>query len=486
MTAIARSISISYGALTFSGASSGYGIEGPVTPRVTYRKKSFNFNVIVFGSSVPDFHTKCQALITQIETPRQDFSLTFGTRTHTYSEANKTGWDISGVIVPVDGSPHNTHVSREYIITISMTTPANLAGDDGVENYTYSHSLGPNGVRRFTVRGVITTDGTILAEAKYEAKITAIVNTVKAAIDPTLDVDADWTENVEDRDIERFDFSMGFKRSFEEKIFKDSVGTPNVPELKFPQITVTPSLIYDANALPDTPRPIEVSIGYSAFVDKQVTQDLSVVWNSHVVELLKEQAELYALEVHNVSEPQINEITPTFSPTGNLISGFIRFTVYGTQNTFFLQKRESYRSTPPVLPVGVYGTSGHQRARLPGLASAFATVTITVIVKGDRNVAYAEALKHSTRPQFVGPPGTPLRFTQYRLLSRAESERVGGSGGGWALVDEEPTFDGPNYAGDPAIAVTSCVLTRVFEYDEDAPLTVPGGNTNIRVSTVAR
>jgi len=463
MAAITRSISISYGALTFSDAASGYAIEGPVSSAFAYRRATFDFSVVVYGSSVADLETKCTNLINQIRIPFLNIIVTFGTRVHSFKESDKTGWDAEGKIEPDDASVFNTHTTREYSISLQVTTPADATVDDGVSGYSYTHSIGPSGIRRFTLIGTITAINPLFSEDKYEAKIAAIVTATKAAIDPS----AQWTEVLEDRGIDRFDFEMTFSRSYTERIFKDSLSADDVAALKQPSITIIPSLIYDANALPDTPRPIETVITYQAFVDSTVTVDLVTIWNEHVIPLLTEQAAKYSTELFGNDTKSVQEISPTFSPTGNTVSGMIRFVVFGPQKVLAVQIEESIQTSAGVIKVGVYGRTPYQRARLPGQATCKATLTATVTVQGSTAEALGKARGFANQPKTQSPPGARLVFGEYKLLTRIEAGKIGGRGGDWTLESESFQLIGPIYSGDPPIPVSTCVLVRVFDYDED-------------------
>jgi hypothetical protein len=480
---ITRSLSISYGALAFGAAASGYAIDGPVSPSFGYRSVAFSFSVVVHGLNASDLETKSAALIAQIRTPRQDLVVTFGTRVHSFKQSDKTGWDHEGSIEPDDASIFNTHTTREYTISIQVTTPATLAGDDGVSNYGYSHSIGSDGKRRFSVTGVITTDGSTDAEAQYVAKIAAIVSSIQSDIDGS----ASWTEIQEDRGIERFDFEMTFSRSYVERIFKDSLSADDVASIKEPEITIIPSLIFDANATPDIKRPIETVISYSAFIDKQVTVDLIAIWNEHVVPLIKDLAQTYASLIFGNDQTTVQEITPTFSPTGNTVSGIIRFVSFGAQKILAVAVEETITATSGVIKVGVYGTSPYQRARLPGQATAKATLISTVTVQGSRGEALSIARGFAKEPLAKRPPGEILKFPVYKLLTRNDASKTGGTGGGWSLDSETQQYIGPLYTGQPPLPVTTCVLTRVFDYDEEANLNalrIP--NNTKRIVTRAR
>jgi hypothetical protein len=331
------------------------------------------------------------------------------------------------------------------------------------------------------VVGAITTDGTSFAEAHYESKITALINTIKSDIDAS----AQWTEREEQRGIERYDFEMTFNRSYVERIFKDSLSADDVAAIKEPQVTISPSLIYDANAAPNIPRPIEVTATYTAFIDKRETTDLNAIWLNHVKPLLLNQAEEYAVNQYGNNNISVTEIAPDFSPTGNMLAGSIRFVVFGAQKLLSVQIEESISSSTGASKAGIYGTSPYQRLRLPGQATAKAQLIATAIVQGSREEALASARTYAKKPKASAPPGRALRFNTYRLLSREEASRTGGKGGGWSLESEEIAYLGPVFSGDPAIPVTTCVLTRIFDYDEDAPLTIPSGGQR-RFSSVAR
>ena len=482
MAAITRSFSIQYGSLTFANAATGYALEGPISPAFEYRRAAWSFSVVVFGSSASDLETKCTALVNQIRTPRANLIVTMGSRVHSYSEAAKTGWDMEGSIEPEDGSIFNTHVTREYSISIAVQTPATLASDDGVADYSYSHSIGPDGRRRFSVLGTITTDGTTLAEAHYESKIAALITSIKSDIDST----ANWTEQEEQRGIERFDFEMTFTRSYIERIFKDSLSADDVAAIKEPQITISPTLIFDANAAPDIPRPIEVTATYSAFIDSTASTDLNAAWTTHVKPLLLNLAEEYSVAQYGNNNLSIVEVAPDFSPTGNAIGGSIRFIIFGSQKLLSVQVEESIISTTGAAKAGVYGTGPYQRLRFPATAAAKAQLISTAIVQGSRKDALAAARAYAKKPEAKAPPGRVLKFHRYKLLSREEASRTGGKGGGWSLDSEEIAYIGPVYSGDPAIPVTTCLLTRVFDYDEDAPLTIPSSGGGGTFSSVAR
>lgn len=470
MTVVSRTYQIKYGSLTMDTAASGFALEGPIEKQFSYRETTFSFSVVVYGSSVADFESKCATLILGIRTPRQDLIVKLGSRTLSYKLSDNTGFFQDGTIEPEAGSIFNTHLTREFSISIRVKTPQNLAGDAGLEDYTYIHSIGPDGIRRFSVSGIITTNGTTnLAEAQYEATIAAIITTIKAEIDAAVN----WTEILEQRGIELYDFSMTFTRSYVERIFKDSMSADDVAAIKQPQITITPSLIFDASAAPDIPRPIEITATYSAFIDKRESVDLNAVWLEHVIPILQNTSVEYATQLYGNDLLSIQELTPTFSPTGNTISGFCRFVVFGEQRVLSAQIEESYNATSGVIKVGLYGSSPYQRIRLPGLATAKAVLLATVIVQGSTAEALSAARGFANTPNLPGPPGNPLKFPAYRLLKRSDASKLGGNGGGWSLENEDIRFIGPVYSGDPPLPISTCILTRVFDYDEEAPRFLP-------------
>ncbi len=466
---VPRLYSVVYGGITISDAASGYALEGPVLPRFRYRETSWSFGVVVYGTTQENLETLSAALIAEFQKPRQDLTITLNNKTYSYSEAAKTGYEMAPSIERDAGGPFDSMLTREFSCSVSLTEPAILASDDGVFDYSYNHSIGPDGIRQLSLTGIITTDGTLAAEAQYEAKIAAIVNAVQNAAESGVT----WTEETESRGIERFDHEMTFTRSYRRQLYKDSLSAFNVEAIKFPQLAVAPTLIYEANAIPGITRPVELKAQYSATVDAGESTDLTGLWEAHVVPLL----EAFAAEVatiYSTDPPITQEITPTFDPTGNSISGFIRFVAFGPQRIFAITIEEEVAAVSGALKIPVYGVSPYERARLPGVATAKASIIVTASVQGEKAAALAAANSLSTTPA-GNPPGEELTFDSYRLLSREEAGQLGASGGGWSLEDERIAFVGPNYVGDPATPVTTCVLSRIYDYDKDPSETIPDG-----------
>lgn len=467
MSAITRTFSVQYGSITVSTADSGYALEGPVGPQFTYRRVTWSFGCIVYGSSASDLETKAAALVAQIRVPRQNLVVTLGSGSYSYSEASKTGYNMSGAIERQTGSVFDTHVTREFSISITVELPATLNSDDGVFDYAYAVTTEQSGQRTIALSGEITTNGTNLAEAQYESKIAAIVAAVKAAVDSG----ATFEEQIEERGIERFDFEMRFRRVFREQIYKDSLDAFDESAIKDARITSSVSTVYAEAAEPGLKVPTEITLQYEAIVDKSVSTDLAGLWSGKALPLLKSIAdELSAAD--SGGEAIYKEIRPTYSPTGQILSGIVRFVTFNSI-VLLSEITETRNTSTSGRKLAVYGDP-YGRVRVPGVGASSAQIVTSATVQGERGEALAAALRLSIKP--TGNPGTGGFTTPiYRPLTRQEYSDLGATGGDWTLEGEAVQYVGPIYSGEPALPVTTCILTRVYDYDKDVPTQGFGG-----------
>ena len=467
MSAITRTFSVQYGSITVSTAASGYALEGPVLPQFGYRRVTWSWGCIVYGSSPSDLESKSAALIAAIRIPRQNLTVTQGAQSFPYSEASKTGYNMSGAIERQAGGIFDTHVTREFSCSVTVELPATLNSDDGVFDYAYVTTTEQSGQRTISLTGEVTTNGTLLAEDQYEAKIAAIVSAVQAAVDNG----ATFEEQLEERGIERFDFEMRFRRVYREQIYKDSLANFNEAAIKDARITSSVSTVYAQAAEPGLKLPTEITLQYEAIVDKAQSTDLAGLWIGVALPLLKSIADELAAAASG-GEPIYKEIRPTYSPTGQILSGFVRFAAF---NSFILLSEitETMNVSTSGRKLAVYGDP-YERVRVPGIGSASAQVVASVTVQGDRSDALDGAQRLSIKPS--GSPGTGGFTTPiYRPLTRQEYSNIGAVGGDWTLEGEAVQYIGPIYEGDPALPVTTCILTRVYDYDKESRAQAFGG-----------
>lgn len=470
-------MSVAYGSITIGGADANYLLDGNISFQdAGYRSIRWVINCVVKGTNAADLESKCAALQTQIRTPRQNLTITLGSGTYSYSEGSKTAYEIAGAISRVNGSPYDSVVTREFTITFSLKLPANLASDDGVLDYTFKLTINANGQRIVEINGLIVTNGTNLAKAQYSSKIAGIVSTILNGIDNT----ASWELMREETNEERFDFELPFSRTYQEKLYKDSLSTFDVAALKDPRITANVSTIYAEAAIADLVLPTEIIIGYEALVDKTVSTDLTGLWTTTVVPLLLSIAQEMA-SFAGVGDPQIVGINPTFLPTGQVVSGQIRFICFGPQRIIAASIETQEIVTTGARKIPVYSTDPYARRRVIGLGTAKQVITILATVQGSR----ADALS-AAKTLVVVPTGNPgptagLKPSSFKFLTRSEASQLGARGGGWTEESRTTSYSGPTFTGSPALPVTTCSLQIVYDYDTDPVARVATGSTRGKI-----
>lgn len=465
MAAITRSWSVQYGSTVIQSASgpSGASLDGTLKYEQSYRKVRWRFGTVVYGANAAALETNCAALVTAIRTPRQDLTITMGTGGYSYSESSKTGYDIRGEIERVPLSPFDSPISREFSITFEVTLPATLASDAGLDSYSFTLTTTAVGQRILEIVGSYTTNGTLLAKATHDAAIATLVSAIFSSV--SLD-SANFELLSQDEGLERFDFEMSFKRTYRELLYKDSLAAFNSAALKDARITANVSIIYGRMAIPDQILPSEISVQYEALVDKSQSTDLPGLFQSVAKPLLQSIAQEYAAS-QGVSDPIILQIEPSFSPTGQVLRAVMIFVCFGPQRLIALETKLSQVTTTGGIKVGVYSDDPYARIRLLGQALARERVVTIATVQGDRPEALAAAQGVSVAPNSSPGSTAGIAGGGYRALSRAEYSRLGSSGGGWTLELETAEYDGPLYAGLPSLPVTTCILTREYEYDTE-------------------
>ena len=462
MTAIARSFSIQYGALTIGGVSSNYKIEGPISRSFAYLMESVSCLVIVEGTNRNDMLSKVDALKAAINRPRRDLVVTLAASVVTFTE----GTNAISISASMSREPSrfDSSSSQAYIVSFDIQKTASDDDDLGLLTYTYSTTIGQNGARALAVEASYTQHGGNTAQEVYEAGFDDLLEDIRDEVV----AGAQWEEGPRTVQFDRFNQTLKVMTSCIELIYGENVAGTFEPAIEDMKLTSIVKYLKAPGAINNRDDPRNIQIDFSATVDKSVSQDLLAIYET----IAKPKMLAYAQASSN-SPANIYPLDESvqFNPVSNTITAVVIYRVYGSVTVLRSSIEIGYQYNPPAQKLPAYDLDGFARLRIPGIGSARCMIEQSITVLGDR--ATASTLMRlldeaPTRKKFGGNAraqnAKPMSRDLYNELGISSSDRAG-----WTKEDEGESFVGPIFndiLGTP-LQETSMVRVTLWDLDTD-------------------
>lgn len=282
MPIVTREFQIIYGNLTI-GAGTNYIIDGTDPFRLTkgYENASVEATIIVTGDTEANFNSSCDTLEAAFRVPRQRLRVILGSTTMwDYNPAVGASTNTGFNAVPTiskPGSRHDTGRSRRYQISVSVTLPADLSGQNGRLTSTVNLTETDARRRRLIITGVYTAMGSRNARDQYQDNIDAYASAVYGAFGGTWEGPFDIRAESDDTDK-----VLNFSRTYEELIFNQAVGTLDDTRIRRQSLLVNRVIEAPGDSLSSTQRLTTVVAKYTAAIDKTVSQDLSGIYTAAI------------------------------------------------------------------------------------------------------------------------------------------------------------------------------------------------------------
>lgn len=474
MTTLSRTYSASYGSLTIGGISTKYILYGPVQRSAAYGVETFAMLVIVKSTGAVALETDCQALIDLIRVPRQDLVIVQGSQTTTYTEDTNC-ISITASLARSPGT-FDSHLTRAFNLSFTVVRNADDDSDNGLLDYSFSESIGTNGVRVIAVEASFTQHDGDTAEQVYTTLFADLLDDIKVRVE--ADTSIEWEESLRTVNYDRFNQTLKVVTSLTERIFGEQADGSFDNSIKdqviFLSLMEKPTAGLEAAS---TTVPQLYMVMYACTVDKTFTQDLYSVYNTisrpailaYVTEVSKDAGASTSRGIQYVSD------NVSLDPVNNSIKAELAFRIYGTSPIFQASASFGYRFKPPVQKIPTYELNGFGRLRLPGIGSCQYITKTSVTKIGDISGALDAARNLIVKPTRTSFGGT-FRAVNNAPLSRQQYNDAGVDGAGWTFETEEYDYEGPFYDdGDPPVTYSVASVVQRWDLDVD-PTNIDGGS----------
>lgn len=296
MAALPRELSITYGGVTVGGTSPHYLLDGYRRGVQSWNHAYVEFDVVVKGSSEPDFATKCAALEANFTDPDHALVVQQGTQTLLAFAAAPKDW--CRPTITKRGDPQtDSGRSRGYTIRIDVDPAATQLSPSGLRDVSVDVAYSPARRRTVTVAGVWTAIASDGSREAYEAGIESYAAARLAELGGTYEL-AEEPQTSRDRP----DHLIAFRRVYLERLWQEGGAALDDPDIVrqsavFRRRRTAPGDSLKAPAAAGS-NPIEgagtsaqqpfqanvrrltvIDVTYSAWIEKSVT-DLVSKWES--------------------------------------------------------------------------------------------------------------------------------------------------------------------------------------------------------------
>lgn len=267
MTVTPHIYEISYGSLTAPGT---VGSSRLTLYRVHdfdhgYRSLRLTFAVILQSPTRDDFRADTATFEALVTKPRQTIAVAFNGEgdERRYQASDNTALNARATVAK-PGSPADTPLSRLYVVTVTAGRPADLDGQDGLDNFRWRVQDRPN-AQTVTLTGEYTAIGGTQARAKYLASIAARWATIKTALGGEWDL-LDDTHEPDDTDQ-----TVSFQRVYKRLLYNEASGTLDHDALSGQALEVRPRKV--SQAAKEGKPFVEVALAYRADVERTEVDD---------------------------------------------------------------------------------------------------------------------------------------------------------------------------------------------------------------------
>lgn len=380
MPAVTRELSIIYGATTVGGTTDRL-LDFPVDVIEGADRGSLRFSFVTSAATEAAFDAEVAALEAAFRDVRLRLRVVQGAATlYDWDPAAgvNTGFNHLSRIDKVGEDPAHTGRSRKYSVTIEFDLPADVYDQSGrrlahvVVDYT------PARKRRLTITGEYTALGANNARAQYQANIGTYASTLTTGLGGT------WELAEEEHDEDETDKILRFRRVYDQVISdQSSSGLGDTAIVRHSlAISVLRPRPGDSPAGSEVRRPLECSVRYSAWVDRDVSTDLENVYESRLRAWLVQRVEALA----DGAQAALVEEAPEYDAPENRVSVSMRLLV--TEGGTLLEYRETAELDVDEGKARVPVWNGNRWAKYvyQGPATARYSSTITKRVVGQAQV----------------------------------------------------------------------------------------------------
>ena len=274
MPAVDRELAISYGALSVGGTTDRL-IDGYVRITKSFVTASVEFDFVISSSTEAAFATEIALVEASFRIPFKNLLVEQGSNTLlSLSHSANSGLNTMPTILKMEDLK-DTGRSRRYTVRIDCEMPADNAPTSGVRESSVNVAYSPARKREVTISGVGTAISADDARTKYEAIIDAFCGSILTTLGGTYEL---GEEPNTETDYETK--TIRFTRVYDEIIYSQA-GSSDDSRIVRQSIVISRSQIGPGDTInSNAERLVNLSCVYSAWIDKDITQDLAGVWSA--------------------------------------------------------------------------------------------------------------------------------------------------------------------------------------------------------------
>lgn len=335
MPAVARELSITYGAFTVGGATERLldSEVGQMRIEKDFTSVSVEYTFVIQQELEADFAAEIASVEAAFRIPRLNLTIAQGSSTLlSLSQSSNTGFDADPSIIKFDDIG-NTGRSRVYTVRIDFGLPADNIGTSGRQSSVITVEFSESRRRTVTISGVYTALGGAESRAQYNASIATYAASILAGLGGTYELTAETADNFET------DKNLEFSQTFQELIFNQANAVLDNLSIVNQIFRVTRKTVTPGDSSPlvgvDAVRLVDFDVSYEASIDATLTTDLVGIWENEIRPFIILQVETIAGGAIALLEDE-----PTFSFDDNTISAAMLFTSATTSGVLEFERTE--------------------------------------------------------------------------------------------------------------------------------------------------
>ena len=302
MAAAPREFKIEYDTPAAVTAGSGFTVgdttarqipskDGPIRIERSWDSFSLEFSFVIVKDTAANFKTEVDTVEEALRTPYNRLRVTMaGQVQYDFDPSTASGFDIMPTITKAGDPTTDSALSRSYRVRFEVGLPADLRGSSdgamGLRSSTVDVSYTPARRRTVTITGVYTgVTAEVDARTQYEAQIDTYANAVLAAIDSSAEFELTEEPRSEIEDTDLSGIGMGrvinFSRIFKEIIYSQAGSSNDNTNIVDQEFRITRRREAPGDSVIGGYKPLRLviaDISYSAWIDKEKTQDLKGEW----------------------------------------------------------------------------------------------------------------------------------------------------------------------------------------------------------------
>ncbi len=374
--------------------------DGPIRIERSWDSFSFELSFVIVKDTAANFQAEVDTVEEALRTPYNRLRVTMaGEVQYDFDPSTASGFDILPTITKAGDPTTDSALSRSYRVRFEVGLPADLrgsaSGSEGLRFSTVDVSYTPARRRTITISGEYTGTlppaeggtGIVDARGQYEDQIDAYSNAVLAAIDPSADFELTEEPRGEIEDTDLDDTGLGrvisFTRVFKEIIYSQGGSSKDSSNIVDQEFNITRRREAPGDSVIDYPvlRLVVADISYTAWIDKDETQDLKKEWDDTIRDWIIAQTKTTMAKYIKGGIAIVAE-SVTFEWDENRINATMTAQALAKASTIIERRYTSDISiNPGVVLVPVW--SGDQYAKYKYNGPATKTVTVTDILRLD-------------------------------------------------------------------------------------------------------